>query len=126
MSMKRSACFFLGTFLPFLRASERPIAIACLRLLTFLPLPLFKVPRFFLCMAPSTSLEALLLYRLIASSWANSTRSTRAGPRPGPASQQYGMRQLRPGRVGERAQLHPRREPLGDPQSYSPLWAHFF
>ena len=28
-----------GTFAPFLRASERPIAIACLRLLTLPPLP---------------------------------------------------------------------------------------
>src|SRR5262245_18816435 len=35
-----------GTFCPFLRASDRPMAIACLRLLTVLLLrPLFKVPR---------------------------------------------------------------------------------
>ena len=35
---------FFGTFFPLLRASERPIAIACLRLLTFLPLrPLLSV-----------------------------------------------------------------------------------
>jgi hypothetical protein len=43
--------FFGGTFFPSRRASERPIAIACLRLLTFLPdRPLFKVPdlRFFI------------------------------------------------------------------------------
>src|SRR5882724_1489985 len=42
---------FFGTFLPLARASESPIAIACLRLLTFLPeRPLFKVPalRFFI------------------------------------------------------------------------------
>jgi hypothetical protein len=42
---------FFGTFCPSALASERPIAIACLRLLTFLPdLPLFKVPvlRFFI------------------------------------------------------------------------------
>src|SRR6185436_7224358 len=40
--------FFFGTFAPALRASERPIAIACFRLVTFLPLrPLFKVPLFF-------------------------------------------------------------------------------
>jgi hypothetical protein len=36
---------FFGTFLPFALASDRPIAIACLRLLTFLPeRPLFNVP----------------------------------------------------------------------------------
>jgi hypothetical protein len=52
--------FFAGTFFPFWRASERPIAIACLRLVTFLPLrPLLSVPRLRLCIAPSTSLEAL-------------------------------------------------------------------
>src|SRR6478736_2759553 len=31
--------FFLGTFLPFLRALERPMAMACWRLLTLPPLP---------------------------------------------------------------------------------------
>lgn len=31
--------FFFGTFAPFLRASDKPIAIACLRLFTFPPLP---------------------------------------------------------------------------------------
>ena len=36
---------FRGTFAPFSRASERPIAIACFRLFTFRPLrPLFSVP----------------------------------------------------------------------------------
>ena len=38
---------FFGTFFPLLRAFERPMAIACLRLLTFPPLPprpLFAVP----------------------------------------------------------------------------------
>ena len=43
--------FFFGTFFPSALASESPIAIACLRLLTFLPeRPLFKVPalRFFI------------------------------------------------------------------------------
>src|SRR3954449_1953349 len=57
--------FFFGTFLPDLRASESPIAIACLRLLTFLPeRPLFSVPflRFFI--APSTFLDAPLEYFL--------------------------------------------------------------
>src|SRR5262245_19054430 len=38
--------FFFGTFLPFFRDSERPIAMACLRLVTLLPLlPLFREPR---------------------------------------------------------------------------------
>src|ERR1041385_5246315 len=37
--------FFLGTLAPFLRASERPIAIACLRLLTFPPRPLLPERR---------------------------------------------------------------------------------
>src|SRR5436309_2536870 len=37
-----------GFFAPFFRASLSPMAIACLRLLTFLPLrPLVSVPRFF-------------------------------------------------------------------------------
>jgi hypothetical protein len=39
--------FFSGTFLPFLRASERPMAMACFRLFTvppFPPLPLLRVP----------------------------------------------------------------------------------
>jgi hypothetical protein len=55
--------FFAGTFLPFWRASESPIAMACLRLVTFLPLPpLLSVPRFRLCIARSTSLEALRAY----------------------------------------------------------------
>ena len=36
---------FFGTFFPSALASDRPIAIACLRLMTFLPdRPLFKVP----------------------------------------------------------------------------------
>ena len=35
-----------GTFAPASRASDKPIATACLRLVTFLPLPVFKVPSF--------------------------------------------------------------------------------
>jgi hypothetical protein len=41
--------FFRGTFAPFFRASESPIAIACFLLVTrppFPPLPDFSVPRF--------------------------------------------------------------------------------
>jgi TnpA family transposase len=40
------ALFFFGTFSPARRASESPMAMACLRLLTFVPdRPLFSVPR---------------------------------------------------------------------------------
>jgi hypothetical protein len=38
------------------------MATACFRLFTVLPLPLFSVPRFFLCIARSTSFEADLEY----------------------------------------------------------------
>jgi hypothetical protein len=56
---------FLGTFAPSLRASERPIAMACLRLVTFLPLrPLFSVPRFISCISSRTFSPALGLYFL--------------------------------------------------------------
>ena len=57
--------FFLGTLAPFSRASERPIAIACLRLFTVPPLPPLpdlSVPFFFLCMALFTDLPAALPY----------------------------------------------------------------
>src|SRR5580692_11391457 len=60
------AAFFLGTLAPFLRASESPIAIACLRLVTLPPLPPFpdrRVPRFSRRMALSTLLPAALPYR---------------------------------------------------------------
>ena len=54
---------FFGTFLPFRRASERPMAIACLRLVTFLPLlPLLSVPRLRFSIAPLTSFDALREY----------------------------------------------------------------
>ena len=58
----RFAVFF-GTFAPAALASERPIAIACLRLLTVLPdRPLFNVPvlRFFI--ARSTLADAFFEY----------------------------------------------------------------
>src|SRR5260370_13353810 len=51
-----------GTFFPFLRASDSAIAIACLRLVTFPPLPLRSVPRFRRRIALATSLLALRLY----------------------------------------------------------------
>jgi hypothetical protein len=55
--------FFLGTLAPFFLASERPIAMACLRLVTFFPLrPLLSLPRFISCISVFTSLPALGLY----------------------------------------------------------------
>jgi hypothetical protein len=49
-----------GTFAPFSRASLRPIAIACLRLVTLRPLrPLRSVPRFARCTASRTDSCAL-------------------------------------------------------------------
>jgi hypothetical protein len=55
--------FLRGTLAPARRASERPIAIACLRLVTFLPeRPLLRVPRFRLRMELSTFRDAFLLY----------------------------------------------------------------
>jgi hypothetical protein len=54
-----------GTFCPFWRASESPIAIACLRLLTFPPLPRLperSVPLFLRRIALATVLLAPLLY----------------------------------------------------------------
>src|SRR3979490_3284611 len=54
-----------GTFLPFLRASDSPIAIACLRLLTLPPLPpfpLLKLPRFRRRISLLTSVLAPRLY----------------------------------------------------------------
>src|SRR6185369_4669713 len=58
---------FFGTFAPSARASDRPIAIACFLLVTFLPdLPLFNVPCLRSCMAFSTFLPAFLLYLAIS------------------------------------------------------------
>jgi hypothetical protein len=65
-----AACYlgFLGTFAPFFRASERPIAIACFREVTlppFPPLPDRSVPRFSRRMARSTLLLAASPYFLL-------------------------------------------------------------
>jgi hypothetical protein len=57
--------FFFGTFAPFLRASDSPIAMACFRLFTLPPLPDLperKVPLFFRRTALATDLLAPLLY----------------------------------------------------------------
>jgi hypothetical protein len=65
------ADFLAGTFAPALRASERPMAIACLRLVTFLPdFPLLRVPCFFSCMTFFTFDCAFLPYWAIVLSWA--------------------------------------------------------
>jgi hypothetical protein len=54
---------FFGTFLPLALASDRPIAIACLRLLTFLPeRPLFSVPALRFFIARLTSVDAFFEY----------------------------------------------------------------
>src|ERR1700727_3858134 len=63
IKVARSYDFFSGTFFPSLRASDKPIAIACLRLGTFLPLrPLFSLPCFIAFISRSTSLPADGLY----------------------------------------------------------------
>ena len=57
---------FLGTLAPFFLASDKPIAIACFRLVTFPPWPLGplrSVPCFLRRIADSTLLLAPLLYR---------------------------------------------------------------
>jgi hypothetical protein len=54
---------FFGTFLPLALASDRPIAIACLRLLTFLPeRPLFSVPALRFFIVRLTSVDAFFEY----------------------------------------------------------------
>src|SRR6185369_1624147 len=58
--------FLEGTFPPASRASDRPIAIACFLLVTFLPeRPLFNSRRFISCMAFSTFSPAFLPYLAI-------------------------------------------------------------
>jgi hypothetical protein len=54
--------FRAGTFPPFSRASLSPMAIACLRLLTLRPDPLFSVPFFLRRIADSTFFDADLPY----------------------------------------------------------------
>jgi hypothetical protein len=53
-----------GTFAPSRRASERPIAIACLRLVTFRPLPERSFPRLSSCISSPTFSCALRPYFL--------------------------------------------------------------
>ena len=54
---------FFGTFAPAALASERPIAIACFRLVTWRPeRPLFNVPALRFFTARSTELDAFFEY----------------------------------------------------------------
>jgi hypothetical protein len=54
---------FFGTFAPAALASERPIAMACLRLVTFRPeRPLLSVPALRSFIARSTLADAFLEY----------------------------------------------------------------
>jgi hypothetical protein len=57
-----------GTFAPFARASLSPMAIACLRLVTRRPDPLFNVPFFFRRIADSTVFDAAFPYFAIGTS----------------------------------------------------------
>jgi hypothetical protein len=58
--------FLDGTLPPARRASDNPMAIACLRLFTVLPeRPLFSFPRFRSCIAFSTFSDAFLPYLAI-------------------------------------------------------------
>jgi hypothetical protein len=58
--------FFRGTLAPDFRASDSPMAIACFRLVTFLPeRPLLSVPLFLRCIADLTFLPAALPYLAI-------------------------------------------------------------
>jgi len=58
--------FFFGTFAPDFLASDKPIAIACFLLFTFLPLrPLFRVPAFLSCIARFTLLWLFFEYLAI-------------------------------------------------------------
>jgi hypothetical protein len=65
--------FLRGTFPPARRACERPMAIACLRLVTFLPeRPLLKVPRLRSRIAFLTFCDAFLPYLAIVTPFKSS------------------------------------------------------
>ena len=73
---------FRGTFAPFLRASFKPIAIACFRLRTLRPEPLLSVPRLRRRIVDSTFFDADLPYLAISpSSRATDVQAARHGPR---------------------------------------------
>ena len=68
---------FRGTLAPFFRASERPIAIACLRLFTVLPLlPDLRVPFLRRRIALSTRFDAALPYLLLPEDFFAAIRMT--------------------------------------------------
>src|SRR5690606_17764671 len=61
------AAFLRGTLPPASRASDKPMAMACLRLLTFRPEPpLLSLPSFISCMARPTFSDALRPYFFFA------------------------------------------------------------
>ena len=68
-----------GTLAPFFLASLSPMAIACFRLVTRRPEPLFNVPRFFRCMADFTVFAAALPYLAIVDLTADLGMETGAG-----------------------------------------------
>ena len=57
--------FFDGTFAPAFLASDKPIAMACFRDVTFFPLPLFSLPRFLSLIVFSTFSPAFFEYLAI-------------------------------------------------------------
>ena len=66
MRLRLRLARWLGTRAPARRASDRPMAMACLRLVTFLPeLPLRNVPRFRSRITFATFRDADLLYFLL-------------------------------------------------------------
>jgi hypothetical protein len=81
------ADLFLGTFLPCLRAFDKPMAIACLRLLTLPalpPRPLRAVPRLYRRISDSTSPLAPREYfrfrfAIAFSKWRESSRDFTSG-----------------------------------------------
>ena len=70
---------FFGTFAPAARASDKPIAIACLRLLTFRPeRPLLRVPDLRSRIARPTFADAFFEYfrAMIISRWQENNHRT--------------------------------------------------
>jgi hypothetical protein len=57
---------FRGTLAPDFLASESPIATACFRLVTFRPALVFKLPRFFSCIAFATFRDAAVCFFAIS------------------------------------------------------------
>ena len=70
---------FEGTLAPFFRASLRPMAIACLRLVTFRPEPLLSEPRLRRRIVDFTLFDAPFPYFAIGTSHARAVASTVRG-----------------------------------------------